>query len=73
MSCILVGAAASGNCCHPPTENPSRPTREVLLLAEYLLSPPGGLSLYMNVKGSGFSGNLWFLGLGPAHHELCVL
>lgn len=38
----------------------------VLVLAEYLPSPPGGPSLYMNVEALGFFGDLWFLGVGLA-------
>lgn len=38
----------------------------VLVLAEYLPSPPGGPSLYMNVEAPGFFGDLWFLGVGLA-------
>lgn len=37
-----------------------------LVLAEYLPSPPGGPSLYMNVEVLGFFGDLWFPGLGLA-------
>lgn len=45
----------------------------VLVLAEYLPSPPEGPSPYMNVEALGFFGNLWFLGVGLVPYELCFL
>lgn len=45
----------------------------VLVLAEYLPSPPGGPTLYINVEALQFFGDLWFLGLDLIPYELCLL